>query len=106
MGGVHGPSWYNLKTVVDLHTFSITARDPEARAFGIAVATARPNVGGLVPWVSARGAIATQARVNTELGRQGQARLAQGVPMGGALGALLRTDGARGIRHVCGLDPE
>jgi len=105
-GGVHGPSWYNLKTVVDLHTFSITARDPEAGAFGIAVATARPNVGGLVPWVSARGAIATQARVNTELGRQGQALLAQGVPIDVALSALLRKDGDREIRQVHGLDAE
>src|SRR5438552_16423825 len=106
MGGVHGLSWYNLKTVVDLHTFSITARDPEARAFGIAVATARPNVGGLVPWVSARGAIATQARVNIELGRQGQALLAQGVPIDVALSALLRKDGDREIRQVHGLDAE
>ena len=33
-------------------------------------ATARPCVGTLVPFVSLRGAIATQARVNTDLGRQ------------------------------------
>ena len=67
-----------LEKVIDFHTFSITARDRETGAFGIAVATARPNVGSLVPWVSPRGAIATQARVNTDLGRQGLALLAQG----------------------------
>jgi uncharacterized Ntn-hydrolase superfamily protein len=56
-----------IEKVIDFHTFSITARDRETGAFGVAVATARPNVGSLVPWVSPRGAIATQARVNTEL---------------------------------------
>ena len=80
---------------MELHTFSIAARDRETGAFGVAVATARPNVGSLVPWVSARGAIATQARVNTELGRQGVALLAQGVPIDVALSALLRKDGER-----------
>jgi len=95
-----------LKSVVDLHTFSIAARDRETGAFGVAVATARPNVGSLVPWVSARGAIATQARVNTDLGRQGLALLAQGVPIDVALSALLRKDGDREIRQVHGLDAE
>src|SRR5437660_12262914 len=95
-----------LEKVIDFHTFSITARDREAGAFGVAVATARPNVGSLVPWVSARGAIATQARVNTELGRQGLALLAQGVPVDVALSALLRKDGDREIRQVHGLDAE
>jgi uncharacterized Ntn-hydrolase superfamily protein len=95
-----------LEKVIDLHTFSITARDRDTGAFGVAVATARPSVGGLVPWVSARGAIATQARVNTELGRQGLALLAQGVPIDVALSALLRKDGDREIRQVHGLDSE
>ena len=95
-----------LEKVIDLHTFSITACDRETGAFGVAVATARPNVGSLVPWVSARGAIATQARVNTELGRQGLALLAQGVPVDVALSALLRKDGDREIRQVHGLDAE
>ena len=81
--------------MVDLHTFSIAARDLGAGAFGVAVATARPNVGRLVRWVSARSAIATQARVSTELGRQGLALLAQGVPIEVALSALLRKDGKR-----------
>src|SRR2546428_5945382 len=95
-----------LEKVIDLHTFSITACDRETGAFGVAVATARPNVGSLVPWVSARGAIATQARVNTEFGRQGLALIAQGVPIDVALSALLRKDGDRDIRQVHGLDAE
>ena len=95
-----------LEKVIDFHTFSITARDRETGAFGVAVATARPNVGSLVPWVSPRGAIATQARVNTDLGRQGLALLAQGAPVDVALSALLRKDSDREIRQVHGLDGE
>jgi len=64
IGRVHRPPMVQLETVVELHTFSITARDRETGAFGVAVATARPSVGSLVPWVSPRGAIATQARVS------------------------------------------
>ncbi|MBI2543650.1 MAG: DUF1028 domain-containing protein [Candidatus Rokubacteria bacterium] len=31
--------------MLDLHTFSIVARDPRTAEFGVAVSTARPNVG-------------------------------------------------------------
>ena len=55
----------------------------------------------------ARGAIATQARVNTELGRSRPgADRAHGVPVDVALSALLRKDGEREIRQVHGLDAE
>jgi uncharacterized Ntn-hydrolase superfamily protein len=93
-----------LDPVIDLHTFSIAARDAETGAFGVAVATARPTVGSLVPWVSLRGAVATQARVNTELGRQGLQLLEQGVPVDVALSALLWKDAEREIRQVHGVD--
>jgi uncharacterized Ntn-hydrolase superfamily protein len=92
--------------VIDLHTFSIVARDPGTGAFGVAVSTARPNVGSLVPFVSRRGAIATQGRVNTDLGRRGLALLEQGVPIQVGLRALLETDPDREIRQVHGLDGE
>lgn len=90
--------------MIDLHTFSIAARDPRTGDFGVAVSTARPNVGSLVPFVSRRGAIATQARVNTELGRRGLVLLEQGVPVATALGALLDADPERAIRQVHGVD--
>src|SRR5438552_16693529 len=93
-----------LEKVIDLHTFSITARDRETGAFGVAVATARPNVGSLVPWVSRRGAIATQARVDTDLGRHGLALLEQDVPIEVALPTLLARDPERERRQVHGLD--
>lgn len=89
---------------MDLHTFSIVARDPATGDLGIAVATARPNVGSLVPWASRRGAIATQARVNTELGRQGLALLDAGVRLDAALGALLEADEDRARRQVHAID--
>jgi uncharacterized Ntn-hydrolase superfamily protein len=90
--------------MLDLRTFSIVAHDAAVGAFGVAVATARPAVGALVPFVSLSGGIATQARVNTELGRQGIALLEQGVPVGTALRALLADDADRDIRQLHGVD--
>jgi uncharacterized Ntn-hydrolase superfamily protein len=89
--------------VLDLNTFSIVARDDATGDVGVAVATARPCVGALVPWVSRDGAIATQARVNTDLGREGLARLSRGESVGAALAALLARDPDREIRQVHGV---
>jgi uncharacterized Ntn-hydrolase superfamily protein len=91
---------------MDLHTFSVVGRSLREPAFGVAVTTARPNVGSLVPFVSLRGAIATQARVNTDLGRQGIALLqvAGGLSIELALRALLEADPDRALRQVHGLD--
>ncbi len=90
--------------MLDLFTFSIVAHDPVPGAFGVAVATARPAVGALVPFVSLSGGIATQARVNTEIGGRGIALLEQGVPIGPALRSLLHDDADREIRQVHGVD--
>jgi uncharacterized Ntn-hydrolase superfamily protein len=87
-----------------LATFSIAARDPETSGFGVAVATARPAVGALVPWVSRRGALATQARVNTDLGRRGLALIEAGVPLAAGLAGLLAADPDREIRQLHGVD--
>ena len=95
-----------LDPVIELNTFSIVAREGETGAFGVAVATARPSVGSLVPWVSLKGAVATQARVNTELGRQGLLLLAEGVSVDVALSSLLWKDRDREIRQVPGVDGE
>ena len=91
---------------MDLHTFSIAARSPEERSFGVAVSTARPCVGTLVPFVSLNGAIATQARVNTDLGRQGLALLAADIGIEMALGTLLEADEDRDVRQLHGVDAE
>jgi uncharacterized Ntn-hydrolase superfamily protein len=90
--------------MITLHTFSIAAHDPTVGAFGVAVTTARPAVGALVPFVSPAGAIATQARVNTDIGRRGIALLDHGVPIGTALHSLLQDDADRNIRQAHGVD--
>ncbi|HEY64149.1 MAG TPA: DUF1028 domain-containing protein [Caldilineae bacterium] len=91
---------------MDLHTFSIAAYCPEEGSFGVAVSTARPNVGSLVPFVGLEGAIATQARVNTDLGRHGLALLRAGIGIEIALNALLQADEDRAIRQLHGVDRE
>ena len=86
------------------NTFSIVARCPHTGSFGVAVSTARPAVGAAVPWVNARGAVATQAKTNTELGRRALALIDQGVSVRLALGALLNGDPERDRRQVHGVD--
>ncbi len=89
---------------MQLNTFSIAAYHPGERSFGVVVSTARPVVGTLVPFVSEAGAIATQARVNTDIGRHGLALLDAGVSVDVALEGLLAADPERSIRQVHGVD--
>lgn len=87
-------------------TFSIAARSPQGDQFGVAVCTARPAVGALVPWVSLKGAVATQAFVNTELGRKALALIDQGVPVEAAIRGILETDDKAQYRQIHGVDAE
>lgn len=86
------------------NTFSIVARCPRTGDFGVAVSTARPAVGAAVPWVSVRGAIATQAKTNTDLGRQALALLDRGDMLRATLAALLERDPERERRQVHAVD--
>ncbi len=85
-------------------TFSIVARDAAAGEFGVAVATARPAVGSMVPHVCLRGSIATQAFVNIELGLRGIEAVAGGDPVDRALEDLLAGDPRPELRQVHGVD--
>jgi uncharacterized Ntn-hydrolase superfamily protein len=85
-------------------TFSIVARCPRRNDFGVAVATARPFVGSAVPWVAGYGAIATQAKTNTELGRRALTLLSHGIPVRVAIEVLLTDDPERDHRQVHGVD--
>lgn len=85
-------------------TFSIVARDARAGEFGVAVATARPAVGALVPHVCLQGAIATQAFVNIELGLRGIEAVAGGMPVDRVLEDLLVDDPRPELRQVHGVD--
>lgn len=87
-------------------TFSIVARSNDGNAFGVAVCTARPAVGAMVPWVSLHGAVATQAFVNTELGRKGLALINEGVPVSTALQGMLDSDDKHEFRQIHGVDAE
>ena len=93
-----------LDAVIDLHTFSIVARDARTGDLGVAVATARTNVGSLVPWASRAGAIATQGRVNTDIARRALRLLEQAIPLPVALSTLLHDDPDHERRQVHGLD--
>ncbi len=82
-------------------TFSIVAHDPEAQAWGIAVASKFPAVGAVVPWAQAgAGAVATQSYANTSFGPRGLEMLASGLSAEETLERLLADDPEREKRQV------
>ena len=88
-------------------TFSIVARDPETGAFGVAVSTAVPAVGAMVPHVKpGAGAIATQSYTNVRLGTEGLVLLERGMSPEEALTSLLAEDGQAALRQAAGIDAQ
>ncbi len=86
-------------------TFSIIARDPNSDAFGVAVSTAVPCVGAMVPHAkSGVGAIATQSYTNVQLGRRGLVLLEMGLSPRAALEGMLADDPGASLRQVAGID--
>ncbi len=86
-------------------TFSIIARDPETGHFGVAVSTAVPCVGAMVPHVKPGvGAIATQSFTNVRLGVDGLKLIELGLTSEAALISLLVQDEEAGLRQVAGID--
>lgn len=86
-------------------TFSITARCPESGMFGVAVSTALPCVGALVPFVrSGVGAVATQSFVNPYIGINGLDELAAGSSASEAVERLAAADEGRAIRQFAVVD--
>lgn len=86
-------------------TFSIIARDAETGAFGVAVSTAVPAVGAMVPHVKAGvGAIATQSYTNVLLGIDGLVLLKRGMSPEEALTSLLAKDEGAALRQCAGVD--
>ena len=86
-------------------TFSIVARDPKYDVYGVAVSTAVPCVGAMVPHVQAGvGAIATQSFTNVRLGIDGLKLLEAGLSPEAALTALLAEDDEAQRRQVAGVD--
>jgi uncharacterized Ntn-hydrolase superfamily protein len=86
-------------------TFSIIARDPESGIFGVAVSTAVPCVGAMVPHVKPGvGAIATQSYTNVRLGIDALPLLEQGMSPEEALTSLLAKDKQAPLRQCAGID--
>ncbi len=86
-------------------TFSIVARCPKTLALGVAVSTAVPAVGSVVPHVKVNvGAIATQAQTNIIYGTEGLQLLEKGLAPQKALKKLLTKDKDREKRQVIIID--
>lgn len=92
-------------------TFSICVRETyeddagdEQIRFGVAVTTRLPCVGTLCPFVSESGAVATQSRVNVDLGRRGIEYIDDGLAVEDALEALLNADDGASDRQLHGVD--
>jgi uncharacterized Ntn-hydrolase superfamily protein len=82
-------------------TFSIVACDLRSQAWGIAVASKFPAVGGVVPWAKANtGAVATQSLSNTTFGPRGLELMASGLSAEETLSRLLARDRDREDRQV------
>lgn len=83
------------------NTFSIVAYDPDAKEWGVAVASKYLAVGSAVPWARADvGAVATQAAVNVALGPRGLELLAQKKSAEEALKILTEEDQGREFRQL------
>jgi len=87
--------------MIELNTFSITARCDHSGMLGVAVSTAVPAVGAICQYVKAGvGAIATQSWVNPYLGIDGLKLLEQGMSAQEALDSLIANDPGRDDRQL------
>jgi uncharacterized Ntn-hydrolase superfamily protein len=91
--------------MVELNTFSITARCKKTGMLGVAVSTARPAVGSLAPYARAGvGAISTQALVNPFYGIDGIRYLSEGMSVNEVVERLLEVDPDRERRQLAIVD--
>lgn len=89
------------------NTFSIVAMDPEAKEWGVAVASRVLSVGAVVPYAKAGvGAIATQSYANVTYGPRGLEMLAAGKSAEETLKALTDSDGKAATRQVGIIDAQ
>ncbi|WP_066176247.1 DUF1028 domain-containing protein [Bacillus marinisedimentorum] len=91
--------------MIELNTFSLTARCPETGMLGVVISTARPAVGSLAPYVKAgAGAIATQALVNPFYGIDGLKLLDEGKNPGDVVKHVTAADEDRERRQLAIVD--
>jgi uncharacterized Ntn-hydrolase superfamily protein len=87
--------------MLEVNTFSVSARCSRTGMLGVAVSTAVPGVGGICPFVEPGvGAISTQSWVNPYLGIDGLKLLRNGAAAEEALRRLLQDDPGRDVRQV------
>jgi uncharacterized Ntn-hydrolase superfamily protein len=95
------PDWRPADPSYRVNTFSICAYDPEAKEWGVAVASKYLAVGGVVPWAEAGvGAVATQAQVNISYGPAGLKLLKEGKKPQEIFAELLKDDGGKEFRQL------
>ena len=86
-------------------TWSIIARDPTTKAFGVAISTKFFAVGALCPHAAGGvGALSTQALVNPTYGPDGLRQLAHGVPAADVVARLIAQDEGREHRQLHVID--
>lgn len=82
-------------------TFSIVGYDEKNKEIGVAVQSKFLSVGALVPWVEAGvGAIATQAKTNSNLGKNGLKLLKEGLAPKEVVHRLLKEDSDPNSRQI------
>ena len=87
--------------MLEVNTFSISARCSRTGMLGVAVSTAVPGVGGICPFVKPGvGAISTQSWVNPYLGIDGLKLLEQGKTAQQTLDELMKNDPGRDVRQL------
>lgn len=87
--------------MIELNTFSITARCSRTGMLGVGVSTAVPAVGGICSFIKPDiGAIATQSWVNPYLGIDGLKLLEGGLSAKQALAKLIEDDPGRSDRQL------
>ena len=92
-------------TMLELNTFSITARCECTGQFGVAVSTKVPAVGALCPYVKAGvGAIASQSFVNPYIGINGLKYLEEGLTAEAVRDRILAEDPEPDIRQFAIVD--
>ena len=87
--------------MLEVNTFSISARCSRTGMLGVAVSTAVPGVGGICPFVEPGvGAISTQSWVNPYLGIDGLPLLRAGKSAQDVLNELIDKDPGRDVRQL------
>jgi uncharacterized Ntn-hydrolase superfamily protein len=87
--------------MLEVNTFSISARCARTGMLGVAVSTAVPGVGGICPFVKPGvGAVSTQSWVNPYLGIDGLKLLEQGSTAQQALDTLIGADPGKDVRQL------